>query len=179
MRRARIIPALLVPALLVLAALTAGCGYHVLDSGGAIPASARVIAVLPFTNSTRQPGLSQALSAAVAQELESRAHYRVQPELAGSDAAIHGDLRNVTINPITFDSTSARATAVEVVVHLQAWVTAEPSGKELFRNNDMVFHEQYEISPQEQSFFEEDSTAMMRLSQEVAQTLVADILEAF
>lgn len=159
--------------------LLAGCGYHVVGRGGALPPATRVLAVLPFANDTRQPGLSQQISAAVAREFQDRAPYRVQATLAGSDAAVHGDLRSVTVNPVTFDAASGRATTVEVVIHLQAWVTAEPSGKELFRNNDMVFHEQYQISTQEQDFFEEDSTAFIRLSHEVAKTLVADILEAF
>ncbi|HUX67032.1 MAG TPA: LPS assembly lipoprotein LptE [Terriglobales bacterium] len=165
-------------ALLLCASLTA-CGYHLAGHGGALPASTRVVAVLPFANHTRQPQLSQAISAAVAQEFLLRTHYRVQARAAGSDVAVHGDLLDVEITPVTFDATSGRATTVEVVIHLQAWVTAEPSGRELFRNNDLVFHDQYQISTEQQSFFEEDSTAFRRLSQAAAQTLVADILEAF
>ncbi|MGH9393185.1 MAG: LPS assembly lipoprotein LptE [Terriglobales bacterium] len=135
--------------------------------------------MLPFANHTRQPRFSQSLSAAVAEAFQQRAAYRVQPTLAGSDAAVHGDLLSVNINPVTFDAASGRATTVEVVVHLEALVTAEPGGKELFRNNDMVFHDQYRISTQPQDFFEEDSAAFARLSRSVAQTLTADILEAF
>lgn len=157
----------------------AGCGYHLAGHGGAIPASARVIAVLPFANHTRQPQLSQAISAAVAQQLLRRTHDQVQPTLAGSDVAVHGDLRSVEINPVTFDAASGRATTVEVVIHLQAWLTSVPDGRELYRNNDLVFHDQYEISTQQQNFIEEDSSAFRRLSQSAAQTLVADILEAF
>jgi hypothetical protein len=156
-----------------------GCGYHLAGHGAVLPADTRVLAVLPFANHTRQPGFSQSLSAAVARAFEERARYRIQPTLAGSDAAVHGDLRSVSINPITFDAASGRATTVEVVIHLQAWVTAEPSGRELFRNNDMVFHEQYQTGASQQNFFEENSTAFLRLNQEVARTLVADILEAF
>lgn len=170
--------------LIVLAAalalpLLGGCGYHVAGRGAALPATTRVVAVLPFANHTRQPQLSQALSAAVAQEFLARTHYRVQATVAGSDVAVHGDLLSVEITPVTFDATSGRATTAEVVLHLQAWVTAEPSGREVFRNNDLVFHDQYQISTEQANFFEEDSTAFLRLSRSTAQTLVADILEAF
>lgn len=164
---------------LAVAGGTAGCGYHLAGRGGAIPASARVIAVLPFANHTRQPQLSQAISAAVAQQLIRRTHDQVQATLAGSDVALHGDLRSVEVNPVTFDAASGRATTVEVVIHLQAWLTAVPSGEELYRNNDLVFHDQYEISTQQQNFIEEDSSAFRRLSQSAARTLVSDILEAF
>lgn len=164
-------------AALVLAGV--GCGYRLAGRGAVLPPDARVIAVLPFANHTRQPRFSQSISAAVAQEFQQRTRYRVQPTLAGSDAAVHGDLLSVEVNPVTFDAVSGRATTVEVVVHVEAWVTSEPQGKELFRNNDMVFHDQYRISNQQQDFFEEDSAAFLRLSHSVAQTLVADILEAF
>lgn len=164
---------------LVAACGLAGCGYHLAGHGGAIPASARVIAVLPFANHTREPQLSQAISAAVAQQLIRRTHDQVQAALPGSDVAVHGDLRSVEINPVTFDATSGRATTVEVVIHLQAWLTAVPGGEELYRNNDLVFHDQYEISTQQQNFIEEDSSAFRRLSQSAARTLVSDILEAF
>ncbi len=165
-----------------------GCGYHIAGHGGVIPAATTTVAVLPFANHTRQPQLSQAVSAAVAQEFARRTHYRVEPALTAADAngpvvALHGDVLSVELNPVTFDAASGRATTVEVVVHLKAWLetVAPPGGKpiELFRNNDMVFHDQYEISLQQQNFFEEDATAFARLSHSIAQTLVADIVEAF
>jgi hypothetical protein len=166
-------------ALLLACAALAGCGYHFAGQGAVIPRSARVIAVLPFLNHTRQPQLSQSISAAVARQFELRTPYHVQPEVAGSDIAVHGDLRSVQITPVTFDAASGRATTVEVVLHLAAWVTEEPGGRELYRNDDLVFHDQYRIATQQQDFFEEDSAAFLRLSNAAAKTLVSDILEAF
>ncbi len=156
-----------------------GCGYHLANGGGAIPAGTRVVAVLPFANHTDQPQLSQAISAAVAQSLLQRTHYQVRAAAQGSDVAIHGDLLSIKITPVTFDAASGRATTAEVVLRLRAWVTAEPGGKELFRNDDLTFHDQYEISPQQQNFIEEDSSALHRLSLTIGQTLVSQILEAF
>ncbi len=166
-------------ALAGLAAAAAGCGYHFAGRGAVIPAATRVVAVLPFANHTRQPQLSQAISAAVARQFELRTRYRVQPELKGSDIAVHGDLRSVQVTPVTFDAATGRATTVEVVIHLEAWVTREPGGRELYRNDDLVFHDQYRIATQQQDFFEEDSAAFQRLSNASAHTLVSDILEAF
>ena len=45
----------------------------------------------------------------------------------------------------------------------------------LFRS----FREQYQVSQELSSFFEEDSPAFQRLSHEFARTLVSNILEAF
>lgn len=157
----------------------AACGYHLAGRGAVLPAGTRVVAVLPFANHTRQPQIGQALGAAVAQEFQERTRYRIQPAVAGSDVAVHGDVRSLVDTPVTFDAATGRATTVEVVMHVQVWLTAEPGGHELYRNNDLVFHEQYQISTEQQNFFEENSSAFQRLSREAAQTVVANILEAF
>jgi hypothetical protein len=49
----------------------------------------------------------------------------------------------------------------------------------LFENPAYLFHEQYEISSDLTSFFQEDSPAVDRLSRDFARTLVANILEAY
>jgi hypothetical protein len=56
---------------------------------------------------------------------------------------------------------------------------SDRQGKILFENSSYVFREQYEISQDVASFFEEDSPAFRRLSQDFARTLVSDILEGF
>jgi len=52
-------------------------------------------------------------------------------------------------------------------------------GKVLFENPNYSFHDQYQISREITSFFEEESPAVDRLSQDFARTLVSNILEAF
>jgi hypothetical protein len=49
----------------------------------------------------------------------------------------------------------------------------------LFENPSYLFHDQYEISRDLTSFFQEDSPAVDRLSRDFARTLVANILEAY
>jgi hypothetical protein len=56
---------------------------------------------------------------------------------------------------------------------------SDRSGKVLYQNPAYVFREQYEVSQDLGSFFEEDSPAFRRLSQDFARTLVSDILEGF
>jgi hypothetical protein len=52
-------------------------------------------------------------------------------------------------------------------------------GKMLYENPSYVFREQYEVSQDLSSFFQEDSPAFRRLSQDFARTLVSNILEGF
>ena len=53
------------------------------------------------------------------------------------------------------------------------------TGKVLFENDNYTFRDQYELSTDPASFFEEDSMAVRRLSADFARTLVSNVLEAF
>ena len=81
-------------------------------------------------------------------------------------------------SPATYDSQTGRAASVLVVVSMKVSLT-DRQGKVLFENPSYVFREQYQVSREVQSFFEEDSPALHRLSDEFARTLVSNILEGF
>lgn len=164
--------------LLLVAGLAAGCGYHAADRLKTLPPSVRVIAVPGFVNNTRQPGIAQAISAAVAQQFIQRG-YRLQPAVEGSDAVLEGTLLDLQFTPVTFDPVSGRATTVEIRLHLAARLTDRHDGRELYRNDDLVFHDQYQVSPNARDFVEENSLATERLSRSVAATLVSAVLENF
>ena len=55
----------------------------------------------------------------------------------------------------------------------------DKQSKILFENPSYVFREQYQVSRELSSFFEEDSPALGRLSRDFARTLVSNILEGF
>jgi hypothetical protein len=55
----------------------------------------------------------------------------------------------------------------------------DKQGKILYQNPSYLFREQYEISSDLATFFEEDSPAFERLSRQFAQTLVSNLLEGF
>ena len=52
-------------------------------------------------------------------------------------------------------------------------------GKVLYENPSYLFREEYQVSHELSSFFEEESPALERLSREFARTLVSNILEGF
>jgi hypothetical protein len=52
-------------------------------------------------------------------------------------------------------------------------------GKILYQNPSYLFREEYQVSRELSSFFEEDSPALERLSREFARTLVSNVLEGF
>ena len=80
--------------------------------------------------------------------------------------------------PLTYDSQTGRVASMLITVSMKVSLT-DQHGKVLYQNPAYVFREQYEVSQQLNSFFEEDSPAFERLSQDFARTLVSNILEGF
>jgi hypothetical protein len=58
-------------------------------------------------------------------------------------------------------------------------LVSDTKGQILYQNPSYVFREQYQVSEQLSSFFEEDSPAFARMAAEFARSLVSNILEAF
>jgi hypothetical protein len=52
-------------------------------------------------------------------------------------------------------------------------------GKILFQNPSYLFRQQYQVSQEIDTFFQEDTPALQRLAQQFAQSLVSNILEGF
>jgi hypothetical protein len=164
---------------IVVALFTIACGYHVAGRVNSLPKAIQVFAVPPFDNQTNTPRISQSITAAVSRQLLTRTHYRVQPQVDGSDAVLHGVVTAVATLPVTFDPVTGRVSMFEMTVRVKTVVNDTRTNKELYRNDDMVFHEQYQVSQDARTFFEEDQVAYERLSRTVASTLVASILEQF
>ncbi|HXW91948.1 MAG TPA: LptE family protein [Terriglobales bacterium] len=169
----------LVAALACSSLLWAGCGYHTAGHNTAIPEEVRTIAVPAFLNQTHTYKIEQMLTAAVARELTTRTHYHVIADQAGgADATLHGTVLSAYTTPLTYDSTTGRAASALVVISVSVSLE-DKGGKLLYRNPSYLFREQYEISRDPNSFFEEDTPALARLSRDFAQTLVSNILEGF
>jgi outer membrane lipopolysaccharide assembly protein LptE/RlpB len=157
----------------------AGCGYHTAGHAVTLPDNVRTIAIPAFVNQTQTFKIEQMLTAAVVRELVTRTHYRVIDQANDdADAALHGTVLSTYTTPLTYDSRTGRAASVMVVISMKVSLL-DKQGKVLYQNPSYLFREQYEVSRDLNSFFEEDSPALQRLSRDFAQTLVSNILEGF
>jgi outer membrane lipopolysaccharide assembly protein LptE/RlpB len=157
----------------------AGCGYHTAGHAVTLPDNVRTIAIPAFVNQTQTFKIEQMLTAAVVRELVTRTHYRVIDQVNDdADAALHGTVLSTYTTPLTYDSRTGRAASVMVVISMKVSLL-DKQGKVLYQNPSYLFREQYEVSRDLNSFFEEDSPALQRLSRDFAQTLVSNILEGF
>jgi outer membrane lipopolysaccharide assembly protein LptE/RlpB len=157
----------------------AGCGYHVAGRGTRLPREIRTIAVPAFENKTTTHRIEQRLTEAVVHEFLARTKYRIVADEADADAALRGQVTSVETGAILFDANTGRATTMLVTVRMSVQLTERPSGNVLYENTDFLFRDEYEISTDVTSFFEEQGPAFNRLSRDFAATLVSAILENF
>ncbi|HWO31585.1 MAG TPA: LptE family protein [Candidatus Acidoferrum sp.] len=164
--------------LAVLAAGT-GCGYHTAGSAVRLPENVKTIAVPAFTNVTSTYRIEQMLTTSVVREFTTRTHYHILNEPGeAADATLRGTVISTSASPLTYNSATGQAASVLVVVSMKVSLT-DRQGKVLYQNPSYLFREQYEVSQDLASFFEENSPAYRRLSQDFARTLVSNILEGF
>jgi outer membrane lipopolysaccharide assembly protein LptE/RlpB len=166
-------------ALLALLIIGAGCGYHTAGHAVQLPENVRTIAIPAFVNDTTTYRIEQLLTTSVVREFTTRTHYHILNDPSeAADATLRGVVLSASSSPLTYNSATGQAASVLVVVSMKVSLT-DRQGKVLYQNPAYLFREQYEVSQDLASFFEEDSPAFRRLSQDFARTLVSNILEGF
>ena len=164
---------------LALMSTSTGCGYHTAGNKIELPQNIRTIAIPGFVSQSQTFRIEQLLTDAVVREFNARTQYHVIHEAKGdADAVLKATVVSASATPLAYDSQTGRAASALVTVSIQVTLT-DRHGKVLFDNPSYLFHDQYEISRDLHSFFEEDSPAVDRLSRDFARTLVANILEAY
>lgn len=159
--------------------LTTACGYHTAGHTSTLPASVQTIAIPAFVNQTQTYKIEQRLTAAVVREMVTRTRYHVLNEASDSaDATLRGTVVSTSTSPLTYDSQTGRASSALVVLTARVTLT-DRQGKVLYENPSYLFRDEYQVSQELSSFFEEDSPALERLSREFARTLVSNVLEGF
>ena len=133
------------------------------------------------------------MTQAVVREFLARTKYRIVSTEASADAVLHGEITSLESSPVVFDTTptqnapsnptatttTARATTMLVSVHLRVLLEERETKKVLYKNDNYLFREAYEISTDPTTFFDEQSPALDRMAKDFASRLVADVVENF
>jgi len=165
--------------LFLFSALLTGCGYHTAGSATHIPTSVRTMAVPIFTTRTQAYHTEMAFTQAVVRELNTRTRYRIlNSDSEDADATLHGTILTQTITPLTYDANSSQSSSYLVAVTARVILTAH-DGSVLYRNDAITFREQYQSTQDVNTFIQEGSPAISRMSRDFAQTVVSDMLESF
>ena len=156
-----------------------GCGYHTVGRTVALPQNVRTIAIPGFLSQSQTFRIEQIMTDAVVREFNTRTQFHVIHEAnADADAVLKGTILSASTTPLAYDSQTGRVASALVTVSMQVSLT-DRQGKVLFQNPSYLFHEQYELSRDLPTFFQEESPAVDRLSRDFARTLVANVLEAY
>jgi Lipopolysaccharide-assembly len=176
-----------------LALFQSSCGYHVGGTASRLPPGLKVIAVPALKNDTSRYRIEQSMTEAVVHEFIARTKYRIVSSEDSADAVLRGEITSFEAIPAVFDTTStatsstvptantatARATTMLVSVHMKVSLEERETKKVLYKKDDYLFREPYEISTDPAKFFDEQGPALERMSREFAARLVSDVLENF
>jgi|SRR5882672_3001693 len=167
-----------------LSLFSSACGYHVAGRDTALPKTIHVIAVPAIENKTSSYRIEQRLTAATIHEFLAKTNYKIVSNPASGDAVLTGKVISVEAVPLTFQSntstsTITQATTMLVTVKCEVTLTQSDTLKVLYHNDNFLFRNEYELSTDVRSFFEEQDPALDRLAKDFAQKLVAAITENY
>ena len=162
-----------------LVCLISACGYHVAGKGDLMPATVHSIAVPPFRNATIRYKLTDRLAEAISREFIARTRYQIVNDPDSADAVLRGTVVNYVAYPVVFDQATGRASGLQVNVTLQVSLVERVSGKVIYTRPNFEMHDRYEISQNDNQYFEESDPALARLSKTVARDIVTSILDNF
>ncbi len=163
----------------LVAVVATGCGYRVAGRADLLPKNIKTIAIPAFSNATTRYRLSERLPAALTREFISRTRYDVVADPNQADAVLTGSVLRYSAYPVLYDQATGRASGVQVYVGLDLTLRDRATGAVLFTRSNWEVRERYEISVDPSAYLEESDLAMARLSEHVAHTVVAAILENF
>lgn len=162
----------------LLAVTLAGCGYHVGPQGSLLPKELHTIAIPQFRNNTVQYKISSYMSEAISRELISRTRYAVVSNPNDADATLYGTVMAYSSGATVSDPTTGRGSGAQVSVQMQIRLVGK-DGKVIFQRPNFTFQDRYEIAINPGQYLDESQATLVRLSRDVARSVVSAVLENF
>jgi TolB-like protein len=121
-----------------------GCLYGF--AGGGLPPSIKTVAVLPFDNQTPEPTLTQEISRAVREAVESRLGLRQAAE-PQADAVVRGSITRYEPDlPVAYtgDSSQVTVTRRQVQITVSVEILDQKQGKSLWQRSGLTVRGDYD-----------------------------------
>ena len=144
-----------------------------------MPQTVHTIAIPALENKTTSYRIEQKLTSATVHEFLATTPYKVVPNPEGGDAVLRGKVLSLEALPLLFDTKTGRATTMLVTVKCEVTLTQTATEKILYHTDNFLFRNEYEISTDVKSFFEEQDPALDRLAHDFATRLVAAVTENY
>ena len=176
-------------ALSVLLLASNGCGYALAGHGSFLPSYIKQIGIPAFANQTSYFDIAQILTDKVQREFIGRGNYKIVPETTGADAVLVGTITSISILPAAFGN-QQQASRYTITVTANIELRDSRENKVLWSNPSMVVRDEIDATGTPVSsapsgavdpavFFNQSTSAVERVSDEFARTVVSAILEAF
>jgi outer membrane lipopolysaccharide assembly protein LptE/RlpB len=172
-------------ATLAIAMVATGCGYHVAGHYNALPKSIHTIAVPALENETSTYRIEQRLTEATVHEFLVKTPYRIVSNANEGDAVLRGKVLSIELLPLLFQNTATatttttRATTMLITMKCEVRLEDRESGRVLYHSDNFVFRNEYELSTNVPSFFDERDPAYGRMAADFASRLVAAVTENY
>jgi len=162
---------------------SSSCGYALAGRGSFLPDYIKTIGIPTFVNRTTVFNLETMVSQKVRSEFIGRGKYKVLPEATGVDALLTGEVTAVSIVPSSFN-VNQLASRYSITMTARIELRDIRENKVLWESAGVSFRQDYDAtggrsSVDPASFFQQDTSALERMSTEFARTIVSSILEAF
>ena len=164
---------------LLVLSLLVGCGYQTGGKGETLPVTLHTIAIPAFQNVTTKYKLTGMLPQDIGREFIGRTRYKVVSNPNDADAVLQGKILRYYSSPTVYDPATSRSSGVQIIVWLSITLTDRATGKVLFNRANFDVKERYEITGDQQTYFDESDAALGRLSRSVARQVVSSVLEAW
>jgi outer membrane lipopolysaccharide assembly protein LptE/RlpB len=164
---------------LLLATMLTGCGYHQAGSATHIPSNVHTLAVPIFATNAQAYHTEMAFTEATIRELNTRTKYHIlNSDNSDADATLHGTILTQTVAPLTYDASTGQSSSYLVSITAKVILTAH-DGRVLYRNDSLLYREQYQSTQDLSGFIQEDGYAVKRIAREFSHAIVSDMLESF
>jgi len=159
------------------------CGYSLAGRGAFLPSYIRTIGIPTFVNRTTVFNLETLVTQKVRSEFIGRGKYQILPQTSGVDALLNGEVTAVSITPASF-TTQNLASRYVITMTARIELRDLRENKVLWENPGVMFRQDYEATSGARAidpvaFFQQDASALERMSTDFARTIVSAILEAF
>jgi outer membrane lipopolysaccharide assembly protein LptE/RlpB len=155
-----------------------GCGYTLVGKTSTLPPNIKVIRFQTLINKTSRVGVEQRLSSEVARELASRGRFSVQPQIAGADADLSGEVTGFDFFAVAFDE-SGRAKEYQVRITAKMSLKSVPDEKVIWENPAFTFQDNYSLTTTAAAYVDRENEAIDRVAGRFAESLVSSLLEGF
>jgi hypothetical protein len=169
------------------ALVSSACGYALAGQGSFLPSYIRVLGIPAFTNLTSYFDMAQIVTDKVRTEFIGRGNYKIVPEATGVDAVLTGTITGISIVPTAFTA-GQQASRYVITMTASLVLTDAQKGTVLWTNPVIAVREEYDATGESASagpiadpstFFNQETNAVQRVTDEFARTVVSAILEAF